>query len=506
MKNRFWLFMMLMAVVTMAFSMPSCSDSDDDYASPPDGGDVVATETTIELTDHQLTTKELTFNASANWRVKSDAEWIKLTPLQGTAGANKRITVTVSENLSGKLRIAVVNVETIESETLVAKFTINQPAREEVAVDDENPAAPAGMKKNATGMVKAIRVGWNLGNTCESSPWEGWSGNDLEVETLWGNPYTTKAMITALKDAGFNAIRIPTRWYAHADADLNINSAWMARIKEIAGYAVEQDMYVIVNSHHDNWYDRLPAGYDEQGIHMKYINMWTQIANAFKDYDEHLILAGANEIIKLSANGTEDWGTPTDSEFEYANKLMQLFVNTVRATGGNNQWRCLMVEPWAASPSNALADGFKMPADDTPHRIIVEYHCYDPYHYAIGKDLPDNQYAQHEFADADRLAITDLFAKLNEKFVVAGVPCIMAEFGSTQDNSYSGGEAEADDIRAGYHKFIVSEAKKYNIPSFYWDNNAFNGTGENFGLLDRSTCLFSARAQVALDGIMQGLK
>lgn len=492
----------LVAVLTVW----ACSSSDNADEPTPGGGNTTPVETTLELTDSKSATHQLTFDVSENWRVRLDADWITAVPMQGTAGTGKKTTLTINENTDKELRSAVVKVVTVKDANPIVILTVKQPAREVTLTDDENPAAPAGMKKNASGMVKAIKVGWNLGNTCEASPWEGWSGDELEIETLWGNPYTTREMVTALKNAGFNALRIPTRWGVHADADLNISSVWMNRIKEIVDYAVSQDMYVIVNTHHDNWFDNLPVGADKEAIYKKYTRMWTQIAEAFKDYDEHLLLEGANEVIKLKADGTQDWGTPTADDIAYTNRLMQLFVDAVRATGGNNQWRCLLVLPWASNPNNALADAFSMPDDDTPHRLIVEYHCYDPYHYAIGKDVPDNQYAVHEFTDADKQPIADLFGRLNRKFVEAGIPCLMGEFGSTQDNSYNGGKARADEIRAAYHKFVVSEARKYNIPGFYWDNNAFDGKGENFGLLDRNTCTFSSRAKVALNGIMEGVK
>ena len=272
-----------------------------------------------------------------------------------------------------------------------------------------------------------------------------------------------------------------------AITNYTIDPAWMARVKEIVDYAISQDMYVILNSHHDTWYDRLPVGYNEKDINTKFENMWTQIATYFKDYDEHLIFAGTNEIIRLNADGSENWGAPTDAHFKFANNLMQLFVNTVRATGGNNEWRCLMVQPWACNPGNATNSKFVMPTDTKDCRLILEFHCYDPYNYTVGKGQKDNKWAEHEPQQSELDAVKGTLNTLNRKFVMKNIPCIMAEFGSTQDNTHPSGNTKADQIRADYHKFIVSSAKPYDIPCFYWDNFCFDTTGENFGLLDRNS-------------------
>ena len=486
-----------------ALAFTACGDKNDDPAiepTPEPEPEIQAKDLAFGLEDSEAGSMEIPFNAVENWKVTSDAIWCTVSPTQGTAGNDKKISISIAANLTKEARTAHIVIKTIKGEKPMVNITINQPAMVEKPSNDIDTNAPIGMQSTASGLVKKIDVGWNLGNTCEAGIWDGWNDDDLNIETNWLSPKvkTSKEMFTALKEAGFNGIRIPTRWYLHADADMKINDRWMARVKEIVDYAVSQDMYVILNSHHDNWYDRLPVGYNEADIRKKFETMWTQIATYFKDYDEHLILAGANEIIKLKANGEEDWGSPNDANIKFANDLMQLFVNTVRATGGNNAWRCLMVQPWAANPSNALNDKFVMPTDSKEGRLILEYHCYDPYNYAIAK-------TKHDVSTSDYNAISNTFSKLNSKFVAKGIPCIMAEFGSTQDNSDKNKQSTFDNLRADYHTFVISQAKQWNIPGFYWDNFSFEGNGENFGILDRKNCNFPARAKIALKGIMDGL-
>lgn len=511
--NLFKKFFLCLFASVLALGFAACGSDDDDPAPTPGGGGSSTTETKIlTLSNSDATTQEVPFNVKENWKATSDAAWCKVSPEQGTAGNGKKITISIEENLDKEARTAHVTVKTINSTSFTYNITITQPAFTEKPKPEGDKDAPEGMKLTADLLVQQIKVGWNLGNTCEAT--DEWTdqngikhdngsyvegGANLFTETSWQKENTTKAMFTALKNAGFNAIRVPVRWYRHADKDMNINKEWMARVKEIVDYAVSQDMYVILNSHHDNWYDRLPVGYNEKDINTKFENMWTQIATYFKNYDEHLIFAGANEIIRLNANGTENWNAPTDAHFKFANNLMQIFVNTVRATGGNNEWRCLMVQPWACNPGNAISNQFVMPTDTKNCRLILEFHCYDPYDYATPKK-------KHDVTDDDRTAVKKTLDNLNRKFVMKNIPCIMAEFGSTQDNTHPSGNAKADQIRADYHKFIVSSAKPYDIPCFYWDNYCFETTGENFGLLDRKNCNFPARAKIALDGIMAGLK
>lgn len=511
-------FFFCICASAMALGFASCGGSDngsDDPIVPP----TPTVDKDVKIPTSDASKADVTFQANEIWKAESDAAWCTVSPTQGTAGENKKITINVEQNSEKEVRTAHVTVKTLNGGKAIVNVTVSQLGNAVKPSADVDPNAPEGMKLTNFGLVKAIKIGWNLGNTGEAT--DEWTdaqgvkhdndkyvegGANLFTETSWQSAKTTKEMFTALKNAGFNAIRVPVRWYRHADASMNINQEWMARVKEIVDYAVSQDMYVILNSHHDNWYDRLTPGYNEADIHAKYKTMWTQIATAFKDYDEHLIFAGANEIISVSASGSENWGNPSDANYKFVNDLMQLFVTTVRATGGNNEWRCLMVQPWACNPSFAANSKFVLPTDTKKDRLIVEFHCYDPYNYAIGKGQKDNQWAEHEPKQSELDAVKGTLNVINRKFVMNGIPCIMAEFGSTQDNTYSKGNDAADKIRADYHKFIVSAAKPYDIPCFYWDNYCFETTGENFGLLDRKSCTFPARAKVALQGIMDGLK
>jgi len=186
-----------------------------------------------------------------------------------------------------------------------------------------------GMTLSAQEWTKNVVMGWNLGNSMECP----------NNETEWGNPKTTKSMIHAVAEAGFNAIRIPVRWGNHItdQSSMSVDPTWLSRVKEIVDWCLEEDMYVIINSHHDDWYDRNPYYSKQEANNAKIRGMWTSIATYFRDYGEKLIFAGTNEI-------TVNWAAPTTEQQAVQNSYNQTFVNAVRATGGKNYYRNLVVQ------------------------------------------------------------------------------------------------------------------------------------------------------------------
>ncbi len=236
--------------------------------------------------------------------------------------------------------------------------------------------------ESATDAVKNMRVGWNLGNTLESNSgdinnmWiEAWSDRSTSAyETAWGQPVTTLELITMFKDAGFNAIRVPVTWYPHMEANITttkwdpvanpigtqIQATWMARVKEVVDYVISQGMYCILNIHHDTggantaWLTASSESYNSQKERFEAV--WTQIANEFKDYDQHLLFEGYNEMLDAygswcfaSFGCSGQYNASVASEaYSSINSYAQSFVNAVRATGGNNAQRNLIVSTYAA--------------------------------------------------------------------------------------------------------------------------------------------------------------
>ena len=226
----------------------------------------------------------------------------------------------------------------------------------------------------STELVKELKIGWNLGNTLDATG----GGALLNTEMSWGNPATKEDMFIAVKEAGFNIIRIPVSWGNHLgpEPDYTIHTVWLDRVNEVVDYAIENDLFVILNMHHEEWhfpsYDNLDKA---EAILTK---VWSQIAERFKDYDEHLIFEGMNEP---RMKGTpQEWTGGNAEARDVINRLNRSFVDTIRNSEGNNPYRHLMIPTYAASSDPKTWKDFIIPEDD---KIIVSIHTH-PYHFALG--------------------------------------------------------------------------------------------------------------------------
>lgn len=195
--------------------------------------------------------------------------------------------------------------------------------------------------KDANEFVSRIGVGWNLGNSLDAI-----GGYDISSETAWGNVKTTEKLISTVKKAGFNTVRIPVTWGSHLDEKGSISKEWLDRVQQVVDYAYDNDMYIILNVHHDNGAFPLDEK-TEAAVTQKYKALWKQIAVRFKDYDERLIFEGRNE--PRTEGSAKEWTGGTKAEWEVLNRMYKVFVNTVRQSGGNNKTRFLMIAPYAAT-------------------------------------------------------------------------------------------------------------------------------------------------------------
>ena len=312
-------------------------------------------------------------------------------------------------------------------------------------------------------LYKDITIGWNLGNSLDATGWGAGS------ETSWGNPVTTKALILKVKEAGFDAVRIPTTWYNHVDSDFNIDESWLDRVQEVVDYAYDEGMYVILNSHHENWNEPYESNLKAASNKMK--KLWTQIANRFEKYGERLIFEGMNE--PRWTNTQYEWNGGNAEGWRIVNELNKVFVKAVRATGGNNRYRALMVPTYAASAS--ALDGFTVPTDDS---IIVSIHAYSPYNFAMNANGTTTFDADN--ADWNNTGeLVWLANKLYDDFISKGVGVIIGECGTVNKNNLS-----ARLNWAGYFPKVFGEK---GIPIFLWDNNAYGSGAETFGMLHRNT-------------------
>ena len=333
--------------------------------------------------------------------------------------------------------------------------------------------------------VTNMGVGWNLGNTLEAHAKKPnpdidsyWGQEGLESENDWGQPNTKPEVFKMMKEAGFGAIRIPVTWYNHMDKDGNVNAEWMARVKQVVDYALAQDLYCIINVHHD-------TGADEAGKHVSWIKaeganyeknkskfekLWLQIATEFKDYDQKLLFESYNEMLdKYSswnyATSNKSGGyneTEAMDAYKAINDYAQSFVNVVRGTEGNNGVRNLVVNTYGACcggkwGSNELPMGpireMKLPDDVTSNHLIFQIHSYP--------GLKPNNLA------AIKTQVTTMMSDLKTILAAKGAPVIVGEWGTLNDDS----DVNYNNNKTNYLDFckhFVTEAKNNGIITFYW--------------------------------------
>ncbi len=358
-----------------------------------------------------------------------------------------------------------------------------------------------GMDLDARQWTRNVVLGWNLGNSLECPT----------SETEWGNPKTTKEMIHAVRAAGFNAIRIPVRWTGHLTdkTAMTIDQKWLARVKEIVDWCLAEDMYVMINDHHEEWYDRNPYYSKQQENNRKLAAMWTNIATYFRDYGERLAFGGTNET-------TVNWGSPTKEQQEVQNSYNQTFVDAVRATGGKNYYRNLIVQTFACNPYHGL-NGFVIPEDKVEGRMSVEFHYYDPYGYGLltGNKANDYYYwgeAYKEKAQAKGYKVpsdneqtqANLFTRIQKAWGEKGLGVIIGEFGVT--NHYTNDDRATQQENMSYYlKTTVANARERGFAPFVWDNNGFGNGNEKFGIFKRSSNM-AVGNEYFLKGLTEGSK
>jgi hypothetical protein len=321
----------------------------------------------------------------------------------------------------------------------------------------------AAFEKNAQETVADLGFGWNLGNTLDSYGSSVIGSGSLATETSWGNPKTTKAMIDTLKEEGVTSIRVPVTWYNHMDSDYNIDENWMARVREIIDYVIDDDLYCIINVHHDTgekgWLKASSENLDTK-IEM-FTAIWQQIADEFKDYGDKLLFEGFNEIL----NDSSEWVNPDDEAVEITNQLNQIFVDTVRASGGNNDKRNLICNTYCAGANSAVTKNFVLPTDTIENRLIVEVHVYQPYYFTSEFYPNVTTWTKSE--------INTYISNVYNQFVQNGIPVIVGEFGCVdKDNA---------EERLAWAKYYVDLCTEYGIKCFWWDD------GGNYKIFNRKS-------------------
>ncbi len=322
---------------------------------------------------------------------------------------------------------------------------------------------------SALDITKEMRVGWNLGNTMDAY---SSTATGLSSETCWGNPKTTKAMIDKVKEMGFNTVRIPITWAGHIGASPNytIDTAWLDRVEEIVNYVLDNDMYAIINLHHEESTWLIPTYSNQDKITAQITKLWEQIANRFKNYSEYLIFETMNEPRVIGS--PKEWSGGTAENRGVINKLNLAAVNTIRATGGNNEKRFIMIPTHAACALTDAVNDLVIPNND--NRVIVSLHMYSPYLFCMVSTSN-----QTWGTASEKTSLSSELDAVYNKFIKNGRAVVIGEFGSIDKKNLSS--------RVTHAEYYAQEAKKRGIPVIWWDNGYYGpGKDDSYAILNRN--------------------
>ncbi|WP_051866337.1 glycoside hydrolase family 5 protein [Streptomyces griseus] len=397
-------------------------------------------------------------------------------------------------SLAGKIRVILLAVLLAVAASVYG--TAHQASADTVA------------QSSASQIVADMGAGWNLGNQLEATT------NGYPSETAWGQPAVTQALIDKVRAAGFKTIRIPVSYlgYIGPGPNYTINASWLNRIQEVVNYAYNRGLHVLINMHGDG-YKNVSGSWlicdssSQTTIKAKYEKAWQQIANRFKNYDQRLILESMNEEFD------GQYGRPTQPCYSNINSYNQIFVDTVRKTGGNNSSRWLLVAGWNTNIDYTAGNyGFKLPSDQyrspsipaNERRIMISVHHYAPWDFAGEENGTITQWGraatnpsrkstwgQEDYLDAQLKTMHDVF-------VTKGYPVVVGEYGAIDKSSF---DSSNNRYRADFARAVAATAKKYGAASVYWDNGATGRYG--FGLFDRRS--LTVTQQGIINGIMSGV-
>lgn len=376
-----------------------------------------------------------------------------------------------SQNVSSYADIKAESSVTSTASTTAAEHTSKstESSTDTTKASENKPSQIAGKMRNITSqqLVEDMTFGWNLGNTldvCQADrDGDGKINEHVEAgekvdETLWGNPKATKELFTSLKKNGVNAVRIPVTWRDHMDSNGNIDREWMDRVQQVVDYAYSQGMYVIINVHHDGGGDPKFGAWiieesqkDYNTFLKKYKNVWKQIAERFKNYSDYLIFESMNEV------GFDTLYNKNKADaYNLINKINQDFVDIIRATGGNNAKRHLLIAGYYTDIERTCDSLYKMP-DDKAGRCILSVHYYTPWDFCTC-DIKHTWGTNSEVRQMETL-----IGKMKKNFVDKGIPVIIGEYAASGSNLSS-------------CIFFIEKLNKlcsdYGIATFIWDSGS----------------------------------
>ncbi len=445
-------------------------------------------------------TVSLSIAGNVAWSIDTTGiGWLHLSLVSGNSNAN--INLSAAANTTGISRTVVLKLNAANGQArriTVLQVPVIYPSF------NTSPVAPdmTGMGSTAAQLLSNLKLGWNLFNTLEAH----------NTETSWGQPFTTQAEIDMVKNAGFNAIRLPCAWHLHMDPATGIiDPAWLARVKQVVQYCFNDNLYVLLNCHADDGFlDCGATGARQDTIKAIQKAIWEQVATTMRNFDEHLMLASANEPSDADYSNGGNGQSHNVPQLQAATTLEQyhqIFVNAVRATGGKNVYRTLVIQAYSASGNfidyfagpNAIPG---MPADNVDNKMALEFHYYSPPNFCIlGGDAswgPEwcfwgaNFHTKNPallFRNAqpgtEEGAMDSVFQFLNKQYVSKNIPILIGEYDASDHSATLTGypqDSILSEISAAHFRgHLVQSAHNNGIPAFLWASGVFNRSNNTIG-------------------------
>ncbi len=346
-----------------------------------------------------------------------------------------------------------------------------------IQVDSIAPDQSGMRNLTSVELAKEMVPGWNVGNSLDA----------IGGETAWGNPKITQGLIDSIKAAGFKAIRIPVAWSRFTvDSTFTIDTTWMNRVEEVVNYVLNDSMYAIINEHWDGGWQQ-PTYAQQAYVNKRLAAMWRQIAVHFRDYGDHLLFAGTNEVMVMN-----NYNTPIPEYYTVQNSFNQTFVTTLRSTGGRNYYRHLLVQGFNTNIDHTV-NYFAIPNDVTANRLMVEVHYYDPYNFTLNSGSNITQWGKNATVPsktetwANESYADGQFQKMKTNFIDKGFGVVLGEYGviARLNLGSTALNAEYAGYRRYYMSYVTGSIIKHGLVPMYWDNG---GTGNNsLGIFNRST-------------------
>lgn len=370
-----------------------------------------------------------------------------------------------------------VNVTIVPREEATEEPVEQTPEDNNPVSEENNSEFDDGVMRNLTPFQVAaeMKTGWNLGNSLDAE------GPD---ETFWGNPTTTLEMINEVANRGFTTLRVPVTWRFHQGPapDYEVEEEWLDRVEEVVNYGRANNMYVIVNVHHDDpWI--IPTFNRGDDVKDRLGKLWTQIANRFRNYSDYVIFETLNE--PRHENTPQEWTGGTAEGRDMVNQYHQVSLDAIRATGGNNSTRKVMIATYAASTLPVAMDALIVPNDDA--NTMISLHSYFPFPFTL--EGTDTTWG----TDDDRVQLEAEMDRIKAKFTDNGKAVVLGEWSSGNQNNM--------EDRLRHAEFYAEKAAERGFASVWWDNGNSTVSNDGLAVFDRSTLTwpFGNLADIIID-------